>query len=284
MSCCLHYCSQSKPRDDLLNPDWMKRVPNRLISELTIPGAHDSCARINVFEFIQCQSWYLPDLLNAGIRFLDIRCLHYKDTFEICHDVFYCNITFVQVLEIIREFLKANPTETIIMRIQKYRDVLCSKTFEETFIDYYNDNPDLFNISNQVPYLDEVRGKIWVMFDFPNNLVGYQWNMSCIQDNYIVNTVSDIKYKVVEIERQFREAINGDKGRVYINFCSGVGYACWPFVVAENTNIVPFEYMGRLGIVVMDFPGEQLIRHLIEQNFVDSEWEMIEKLELVDLN
>lgn len=38
---------------------------------------------------------------------------------------------------------------------------------------------------------------------------------------------------------------------------------CTPSGVASKVNKVILEYNGRLGVVVCDFPGEELIRHLI---------------------
>ena len=53
------------------------------LSGITIPGTHDSGARFGgvapVVDFVtalwvQCQNWTVTQQLNAGVRFLDVRC------------------------------------------------------------------------------------------------------------------------------------------------------------------------------------------------------------------
>ena len=41
-----------------------------------------------------------------------------------------------------------------------------------------------------------------------------------------------------------------------------------PYTAAKQCNEIPMRYHGRLGIVVADYPGEDLIEHLINQNFL----------------
>ena len=58
-------------------------------------------------------------------------------------------------------------------------------------------------------------------------------------------------------------------GNIYLNYLSGVsdyGFIT-PKAVAYETNKEVFKYNGRLGIVLLDFPGEELISYLIQQNF-----------------
>lgn len=42
-----------------------------------------------------------------------------------------------------------------------------------------------------------------------------------------------------------------------------------PSTVAHETNKVPINYNGYLGIILADYPGEKLIDHLIQQNFIN---------------
>jgi 1-phosphatidylinositol phosphodiesterase len=279
MSSCFHYCSYKTPQEKLTNPDWMKYIPNKLISEMTIPGTHDTCARINILEYIQTQSWQLSEQLKAGIRFLDIRCFHYENRFEIHHDMFYCGLSFTDVLNIIKDFFSSYPSEAIIMRVHKeFREIYCSRSFEETFMDYFNSNKDLIHVSRGIPYLNEIRSKIWVILDFENKISGFQWANAIIQDSFYLSSLLYIYVKIELIREHFTKAIEGDMNELYINFCSGVGLTCWPFVIADYTNKVPLELKGRLGIVIMDFPGEHLIKHLILQNYVvEEDWVIVEK-------
>ena len=40
-----------------------------------------------------------------------------------------------------------------------------------------------------------------------------------------------------------------------------------PFTAADKCNKIPMRYRGRMGVVLADYPGEDLIKHLINQNF-----------------
>ena len=71
-----HYNEQSTTHPDHLAPNWMSDLDNNmLISNLTIPGSHNTgtfaCPKACIVN--QCQAWNIKDQLNAGIRYLDFR-------------------------------------------------------------------------------------------------------------------------------------------------------------------------------------------------------------------
>ncbi len=66
------------------NPEWMSDLNNSLlISELSIPGTHDSMTfkgdLASGAAMAQCQVISLEQQLEAGIRSLDIRLAHYEN-------------------------------------------------------------------------------------------------------------------------------------------------------------------------------------------------------------
>src|SRR5689334_23075731 len=97
---------------------WIQKISDdKLISEMTIPGTHDTCCNI-IYPFCQTQSMDLHTQLRAGIRFLDIRCRHLNNLFAIHHGLIFCNMTFGEVLKDCEKFLLNNPNEFIVMRVQ----------------------------------------------------------------------------------------------------------------------------------------------------------------------
>ena len=55
-----------------------------------------------------------------------------------------------------------------------------------------------------------------------------------------------------------------------------------PYTAAKKCNKIAMKYNGRLGIVLADYPGEDLIKHLISQNiFISQEKEIIKDGDLV---
>ncbi|UCD30594.1 MAG: VCBS repeat-containing protein [Planctomycetota bacterium] len=174
------------------NPDWMGRLPDdRLISELSIPGTHETMSKgihyednAVVFPWLICHSMGLITMLEGGIRALDVRCQHDYDHFLIHHggrDVFALfgeddpwrdlvqigTPGWINVLGTCVEFLKEHPTETILMRVVWQvcdEIVLCgakgvpqntSRSFAETFA-WYRDEAGCTINDQWVPYKDYI--------------------------------------------------------------------------------------------------------------------------------
>ena len=141
----------SQLQDYSLN-SWMSSLSSMLsLSELTIPGTHQSCGifgapfPINyIVDLHPCQHWNLSQQLNNGIRFIDIRIRHYNDQIYINHEFIYQELTFAivysryqlvyslspnnlfihflifrfnDIQEICFNFLTNHPTECIIMLV-----------------------------------------------------------------------------------------------------------------------------------------------------------------------
>ena len=149
--------------------DWMKNIPDDyLIANINLPGTHNSCAQYINFKFIsRCQNKNIFDQLKMGIRFIDIRFNFDGNNLLINHSFLKCksskskkeNLLFKNVLDDCKTFLKENPTEIILMSIKRE----AGKSEEETFDYFYNTfvkDSDIFYLKNEVPFLNEVRGKI----------------------------------------------------------------------------------------------------------------------------
>jgi len=160
------------------HPDWMRWVPdNKKLSELSLPGTHDTMARYGG-GLAETQSLPLRAQLDAGIRVLDIRCRHIENVFAIHHGVIFQNAFFgADVLGVCDDFLRENPTETILMRVSdegvpEAKD--CTRSFNDTFR-WYRDQTSYGNViwpiypdyltrvstnHYRTPRLGEVRGKV----------------------------------------------------------------------------------------------------------------------------
>ena len=116
------------------------------ISQLSVPGTHDTAA-CHEYQpmctlFCECQSLKIPDQLNIGVRFLDIRLNHYENYFRINHGFIYLKLNFADVLNDIDAFLRQNPSESIVMRYKKeYEEIDCSRSFVDTLQSYIGSYP-----------------------------------------------------------------------------------------------------------------------------------------------
>ncbi len=275
---------------DFNNQQWMSAInDSQYISEITIPGTHDSCAHYEpVYGMIKCQKYTLKDQLDMGVRFLDIRGDLVGNTMVMMHNVIPQSMCFDDVLEICYEFLEEYPTETIIMSIKQE-----TGDNRDEFIDYVettiSNDMDMWYVENEIPTLSQVRGKIILINRYEKQVTDfgistYYWVSNeaftvnneffslHIQDYYCVEEGLEKKWSL--IEEHFEESLMyADKDNLYINFTSAyIGDVPNILTVSDYVNPLLVEYLenspiGCYGITVMDFVDEELCNSLIEKNF-----------------
>ncbi len=154
--------------------NWLGSIPgSKKLSELTIPGTHDSCTyTLKVGELAtpstRTQRLTLEEQLNAGIRFLDIRCRHINNAFAIHHDRVYLRLNFDDVLKVCKAFLTANPSECIVMSVkdEHTQGEGVTRSYEATFDSYVEGSQDFWYLRDTIPLLKDVRGKMVLLRRF----------------------------------------------------------------------------------------------------------------------
>jgi len=258
-----------------IGPKWMSTCRDHWpVATLAIPGTHDSCAR-HGGDMAECQSLSLTDQMNAGIRFLDIRCRWYKNVLTIHHGPVYQKMNFNGVLREVTHFLKTHPTEGILMSIkQEYNAVGNDEktTFDEVVQRYCKAFGDYFvaPFSGAVT-CGQLRGKILVFKryggTFPYGVI--EWgDCGGIQDHYDIPQAMDIdKVKKPAVYKFYK--LPKDKTKFYVNFLSGWGAGAYPYTIARSMNpwaaeLIKKQKKQRNCITVMDFPGWQLIKDILK--------------------
>ncbi len=259
---------------DAAGNDWMRVLDGRLrLSELSIPGTHDAGARFEPLPgTARCQSLTIAEQLASGVRFLDIRCRHLNDQFAIYHGIVDQQLRFEEVLGATRDFLKANPSECVVMSILEESSASgATRSFEATFASYVAADAALWSLGDGIPALDQVRGKIVLLRRFranapPLGIDASRWpdNSSFtsgrikVQDIYRVQD-NEAKWKV--LSALLEDAKKGDPEILSLNFASGVsstfGIPNIKFVSddmnARITKHFTASPRGITGIIVMDF-------------------------------
>jgi 1-phosphatidylinositol phosphodiesterase len=266
---------------DMLTPtSWMKSLPdNYLLSQLSVPGSHNAGALYEPwFGTAQCQSLTIAEQLNAGIRFLDIRCRHVNDAFNIHHGRVYQRQNFDDVLNACFSFLTSHPGECIIMSVkEEHTDSNITRTFEQTFDAYTAKNPSHWYLGAGIPTLGSVRGKIVLLRRFQSTTTpkgiaanpGWMNNTTFtidngaesklrVQDNF---KVQNNYAKWVNVTNLLTEAKSGTSTTLYINFTSGFNPLFGlPRIRILSNYINPriasyftSNTQGRFGIIPMDF-------------------------------
>ncbi|MFD3573480.1 phosphatidylinositol-specific phospholipase C domain-containing protein [Streptomyces sp. NPDC058644] len=104
--------------------EWMWGVAsNTMLSDVPIPGTHDTLS-VHGGNYVETQENYddsgqtLKAQFDRGIRAIDIRVRSIGGKFTVHHASYYQKANFDEVLKKTRGFLKANPHETIVMRLR----------------------------------------------------------------------------------------------------------------------------------------------------------------------
>lgn len=273
-----YYSDSSKPKKYF--SQWMKEIPDNIkISELTIPGTHDSCTyQIKgigklISYAARTQSWNLEEQMKAGLRYFDIRLRSYNNTLHCFHGPIDLIQTFDSILKTASDFINKNKTETLIMQIvSEYDDKGCSKSMEQMYEEYTKNYKQIIIVFNNatIPTMGELRGKLF----FIKIMKGSTSRISHfhIQNSWTCNTIGEIGKKIKKIRTQFHRATSFKENKnetFFMNYLSSSSdyIMMSPLAAAKKCNKIAFDYKGRLGIVLADFPGEGLIEYLILQNF-----------------
>ncbi|MBT2117943.1 phosphatidylinositol-specific phospholipase C [Dyella sp. LX-66] len=218
--------------------DWMKQVPdNTRLSEMSIPGTHDSSAFKKGGDAVLTQTLTITQQLNGGIRFLDLRARHINDVFTMHHGPVYQDAMFGDVLGEIIGFLRDNPSETIVARVkEEHFPEGNTRSFEQTFNSYYEPDRTWFARPGESnPTLGVLRGKILVLADFAraDHSYGDNYNNLLAQDDYSVSTNWDLYGKWEKVKAHL-DAAAGNKGSlVHVNYLSASGGA-FPYFIASG--------------------------------------------------
>ena len=261
--------------------NWMSSLPDIfLLSQLSIPGTHESCARQAPFpgivaQYINCQDWLLEEQLNHGIRYIDIRCRRIGDVFTIHHDKYYLGINFgAGVRDVCVNFLKENPGECIIMQIkEEYIPENNPPTFQQTFDSYVTGFEKWFYLDDHIPRLSEVREKIVVVRRFgldqdssPRGIPASPWHDNTtfsvgytagngenvtlkVQDHYSLPPTFEIEAKWNDFSALLDQARSDASSTWYINEASAND-------ASSVTGLTPAQFARGYGIPAGDGPPD----------------------------
>ncbi|MCD3460506.1 phosphatidylinositol-specific phospholipase C [Streptococcus equi] len=232
--------------------DWMETIDgNRRLSELSIPGTHDTLAfsaSLPVTSIVRTQSMNLQQQLDSGIRFLDIRLSHEGDRFYIYHGCVWTGYDFEDVCNIVQGFLKKHSTETILMRVKQENSSVSDEEMWKLFDKFDTQYEELFwnrsTVDYDDPKLNEVRGKVVILSDVWGLKQGINYRELPKQDNYRLRSNWDLYKKWEDVKKQIEYSNTNVNGNISLNYLSGsVGAAPW-FVASGH--ITPSTGSSRL--------------------------------------
>jgi 1-phosphatidylinositol phosphodiesterase len=278
MLACPVVAGADEPAIDL--PRWMAGLADDApLSGITIPGTHDSGARFGgvapVVDFVtalwvQCQNWTVTQQLNAGVRFLDVRCHAEPDgTLRIRHLFVDEELSLTDVLRECVAFLAANPTEALLMRVQQEASTTPEPQFVASFDRHVReaDADDRLYRDPSIPQLQPVRGRIVLMPNKLPSLGGIGWSspLVSIEDDWDMGYLTPAD----AVERKWRSVVTSldaaatTTDKITISFVSANGAVVPPRLLTDILNPRLRQEAARrqgaakagrsLGVVLVDF-------------------------------
>ncbi|KAK4819581.1 hypothetical protein QYF61_008258 [Mycteria americana] len=252
-------------------PDWMAGLPDALpLSHLSIPGTHDSLSLFGGRR-LRCQSWGLEAQLAAGIRFLDVRCKLARGELHVYHLCTFQRASLRGVLRRTLRFLRAHPSEAVLMRIKEEHPIFPRPGFTSRLQRcLLEEGQGRVWCREEVPTLGQARGKIVVLEALVREVLGIPYEQLSISDAW---NVLSLERKWARAQRHLEKAASGDPATMHLTFCSGNGLFTCPEEVARFVNPRCYQHLRRRrgqpvrwGVVIMDFPGAGLLRLIVESN------------------
>lgn len=255
---------------------WMQNVGNdKLLTQLAIPGTHDSATYLLQLPYVQTQSLDFTAQLNSGVRFLDIRVGKTINNYWYMYHGSFLLGDYDILVDQLSRFLSANPTETVVVSIKEDNALVTSSITNLQIFNFYRnrDRQLRWFTENRVPKLGEVRGmavflRRFTVADWETPLGidasrGWWDNASFsipirptgqtleVQDRYKTDNPVD-KYNW-SLEYLWR-AKTDDYSQLYLNFASGVGgifgsfppLFATPYVIAKGYDQYSYHVCGGL--------------------------------------
>jgi 1-phosphatidylinositol phosphodiesterase len=256
--------------------------------------------------YVKTQDLSLVDQLNKGIRFLDIRGRLFQNSLTIHHGPYFLGMGFQDVIDDCKKFLKEHRTETILMNLGPEYDSDSQMTYQQVFNNYVNTNKyldgttELWYLGTFLPKLGQARGKIILLRTFPldppstalgidfsggGNIPYYAHQFSTNPDQtlHIENLWSpsycgsayDDKETAIGANINRKQG-NDSPNHLYVTLTSATIADGWQFcfltprTFADHinpwfmTSVNPSK--GPVGVVVMDFPGDDQIKLILDSN------------------
>ena len=284
--------------------DWMAQVDgSQALSELAIPGTHDSATKfVQLGFFSKCQAKDIRAQLDAGYRYLDIRLGVDGERLRLMHGFTSCKtgpmpwsapLYLDDVLEDCYAFLREHPTETILFAVKQEHGDEGVSDFQAVLNTYIRSNPDMWLLTDEMPTLDAARGKLVLLRRYADegsfgaeSGLPLLWQDQGGTENFALNTVSsdngsytlwvqdrfeyDTEHKWTAFLGGVRTA-PGTPEECYLSFLSTKGTAAYghPFHFAQQLNprLLDLPLTQGAGWVVVDFGTAALAQHIYSANF-----------------
>lgn len=220
--------------------DWMSSIRDDVrISELALPGTHDSAAFGEFVENVVTQCLNFDQQLEFGIRVFDIRVRHINNSFTLHHGFVYLESSIEDFLESVDKFLLDNPSETVLFRLKQEYSGSNDNNSQNLRVTL-NDKLSTYKLSTYLKTtennikLGKARGKFIILSDHDIfNHHGLLYPTFNIQDNFELRNNFDLYSKWKSVKSHLMNASTGSANTFYVNYLSG-SIGSLPYFIASG--------------------------------------------------
>ena len=281
---------------------WMAALSDTMkVCKVSIPGTHDSGTagvRFPMRHYARTQTMDLSSQWDAGIRFFDLRPRLEDGTLRIYHGPADCHIKLQEALLTIKRKLEEHPTEFCIVMTnsagggQEAVDMTMddiNTLFPTDMLASFHADMTVADMRGRVLFIHRdhpTGGRDYpgtVVHGWPGNASSHHagmvssvgksavlWAQDYFTDGGKGNYVDSKWDKVTALVREFASAPEGVWCINHLSGYTGSGISTNIKRNARTTNARLLEYLGNhkkpIGIVPMDFPGQELIDAIIFLN------------------
>lgn len=260
--------------------NWMSYLDDsKYISEITIPGTHDSTTENIAMGYImRCQNTSINQQLLDGYRYLDLRLaidsrdegdeLKLVHNFLNCHagsGLFSDSLHLEDVTKQIYSFLDEHPDETVIVNTKIEDDDHSVSEIQKLLIEEINENQNYWYTEETIPTLGEARGKIVLMTRFKDEAATGTTGIQTIWTEQDNKDIIDIPYDLYvtdncrlwvqdrfkySVDDKYDAVVDGlenceaDENTIFLNFVSTSGSGLFGH---------PKGYARKLNNMIMDY-------------------------------
>lgn len=202
-----------------------------LVSQLSLLGTHDSCTHAVKFPYkitSRCVSEDISEQIENDIRYLDIRLNLVKERLTAYHGLANCRITWDEIQERLRSFLKKNSGEIVFLRILRADDTFKTGVTDQAWDEAYDKQTDnaLVGECYSDTAIESLRGKaVCINYKF-RKMFPYTTN-----DDYTLKaTTKDLVTKMENIHRQIEQKEEGKLNLITFNARGSLPlFTCLPY-------------------------------------------------------
>ena len=259
---------------------WMESLSDdTYLSEITIPGTHDSAARYVMLGYVmRCQDTSIYEQLDNGYRYLDLRIALDKSkkehSIKLVHNFANCHVdgglfsNYLHLEDVTKDiytFLQKYKDETVIVNFKIEDDEVNVKEIQKLLNQEITSNKDYWFTEEYIPTLGEARGRAVLATRFDdiagtgvtglNMIWAEQDNKTPVDIPYELYVNDEFRYWVQDrykysVEDKYEAVVDGlenceaDEDTWFLNFVStsGDGKIGHPKGYANSLNGLLMDY------------------------------------------